>query len=301
MRTTGSGILELAAGVAMIMSGFAVSHWASTITWITVYPPPLEKQLLDLLPLLLWVSGIALIIDAGRHLLAGPHTSMEDSTASEAEHPQSQLSSATEAGWSSCLKVSGYLVPLVQQVPALGAYVGLMTLPLFVYAVALFSNFPSGVITRLGDISVWSFSTLDGLVSTFGFLLAILSAFYLRLHRQKGLIATGPYRCVRHPQYAGFLLWTVGLTGWSYWILTNTFGVGWLSPEQTIGLWYAELFTYLGLALLEESYLHRRFSKDFETYKCSVPFFIPTGKASRLDIPVTIMSLSAVLFIVVNL
>lgn len=65
--------------------------YRDTFGWITVYPPPLEKQILDLLPLLLWVSGTILIVDASRRLPLTLHTSAEDSVASEAEHPAGQF------------------------------------------------------------------------------------------------------------------------------------------------------------------------------------------------------------------
>ena len=194
------------------------------------------------------------------------------------------------------LRISGYLIPLVQQIPPLGVYTGLMTLPVISYLVLLFSNFPASIIEALQSFFLMSLFSLGTIVSIFGFLIALYSTIYLRMHKKDRLVTTGPYRYVRHPQYTGLLLMTIGLTGWSYWILTHTFGVGWLTPEGTIGLWYAELGAYVVLALVEESYLSKEFGNGYATYKSNVPFFIPFGKASRYDIPLSILTLSLILF-----
>jgi len=86
-------------------------------------------------------------------------------------------------------------------------------------------------------------------------------------------------------------LFTLGLTSWSVWILNNTFGVGFLSPSQTIGVWFVELFAYILLAYVEEQHLSSKYGEAFEAFKSQVPFFIPLLKTSRagLDILVSVV------------
>jgi len=207
------------------------------------------------------------------------------------------LAPMTSKAKSVLLKLSGYLIPLVQSIPTLGAYAGLMTLPVISYLVLLFAGFPVSIVDALKGLLLMSFVSFGALFSVLGFLFALSSVVYLRVHGRDGLVKTGPYRYVRHPQYAGILLMTVGLTGWSYWYLTNTFGVGWLTPQGTIGLWYAELCAYLVLALVEESYLTREFGDEYVQYKRDVPFLVPFVRARRYDIPVSIFVLSLVLLV----
>lgn len=71
------------------------------------------------------------------------------------------------------------------------------------------------------------------------------------------------------------MMLTLGLTSWSVWILNNTFGVGFLSASQTIGVWLLELFVYILLAYVEEQHLSRNYHESFKLYKSQVPFFIP--------------------------
>lgn len=61
-----------------------------------------------------------------------------------------------------------------------------------------------------------SLVSFGALFTVVGFLFAVCSVVYLRIHGKDGLVKTGPYRYVRHPQYFGILLMTIGLTGWSY-------------------------------------------------------------------------------------
>lgn len=203
------------------------------------------------------------------------------------------------------LRVGGYLIPLIQQIPPLGVYVGLMTLPVIVYLVLLFSQLPPSIIEAIPSFFLRSLSSLGAFITNLiivvGFLLVLYSSIHLQRRKKDGLVMTGPYRFVRHPQYTGLLLLTLGLTAWSYWILSVTRGIGWLTREGTIILWYAQLFAYIVLALIEESYLSKEFGNDHATYKRNVPFFIPYVKTNRFNIPLSILILSLILFGVIQL
>jgi protein-S-isoprenylcysteine O-methyltransferase Ste14 len=201
---------------------------------------------------------------------------------------------------SAVLTVSGYVIPLVQQIPPLGVYAGLMTLPVILYLVALFSQLPLSFIDAFRAFLEGTVRSPGALLTNamivVGLVLVLCSAIYLQWHRKQGLVTTGPYRFIRHPQYTGFLLFTLGLTAWSYWLLSVTFGIGWLTREGTIVLWYAELCVYIVLALIEDSYLSKQFGDGYAAYKRRVPFFLPLGRASRLDILLSITVLSLILF-----
>jgi protein-S-isoprenylcysteine O-methyltransferase Ste14 len=80
------------------------------------------------------------------------------------------------------------------------------------------------------------------------------------------LIVTGPYRWIRHPMYAGALLflWPV-LTWTAYWLA--------LCLGGTLYLW-------LG-ALHEEHRLLRRFGREYAEYMARTPRFLPFGRPAR--------------------
>ena len=196
------------------------------------------------------------------------------------------------------LKVAGYLVPLVQSLPPLGVWTGLMTLPFASYLVMMFANFPDNLPRALSDFFFMPFLILEKAFVIIGLSVLVYSVAYLRIKKKEGLVTSGPYRLVRHPQYLGMILSTLGFTSWSVWILNNTFGIGFLSPSQTIGVWFIELFAYILLAYIEEQDLSRNYGESFENYKSQVPFFIPFLKANRedLDILISILIPAILLF-----
>ncbi len=175
------------------------------------------------------------------------------------------------------LGVAGYLVPLVQSVPF---WAGLMTLPFASFLALLFTGSPEILPRAISDF-VAPFAIPDKVFVATGFLMLVYSAIYLLVNRKGGLVTSGPYRLVRHPQYLGMILSTLGLTSWSVWILRNTFGIGFLNPEQTVAVWFAELFVYIFLAYVEEQHLLRLYGESFLEYRCEVPLLIPFLRTSK--------------------
>ncbi len=196
------------------------------------------------------------------------------------------------------LNASGYLVLLLQQIPPLGVYPALMTLPVFLYILALASQFPWSIPNAIVEgiqMSILLFP-LEAIVTVAGFVLIIYSIVYLLRHRKEGLVTTGPYRFIRHPQYAGFILLTLGLTALSYNVLKITFGMGWLTPEATLALWFGQFAIYIALALIEESHLAKTFGADYATYKENTSFLLPLKRLGYFEIPLSIICLVGILF-----
>ena len=204
------------------------------------------------------------------------------------------------------MRVAGYSVPLVQSLPPLGIWTGLMTLPFASYLVMIFTNLPVNLPRALSEFLGWLFVPLlipEKALVVIGLLVLVYSVAYLRTRKKEGLITSGPYRLVRHPQYLGMILSTLGLTSWSVWILYNTFGIGFLSPLQTIGVWFIELFAYILLAQIEELYLSKNHGESLESYRSQVPLFIPFLRTSRkdLDILVSILVPALLLFALISI
>jgi protein-S-isoprenylcysteine O-methyltransferase Ste14 len=84
-----------------------------------------------------------------------------------------------------------------------------------------------------------------------------------KIHESKGqLVTTGIYGRVRHPQYLGFLLLTLGMNlEW-----TTIF---------TLLLWPVLVFVYHRLAKTEEKENEDRFGEEYQKYRRTVPMFIP--------------------------
>ncbi|NIM45324.1 MAG: DUF1295 domain-containing protein, partial [Nitrososphaeria archaeon] len=86
----------------------------------------------------------------------------------------------------------------------------------------------------------------------------------------KGLVKTGLYSVVRHPQYLGIILAAFGFMFYG-------------SEVKLISLfsWVALVSAYIWLARKEEALLQEKYGKEFLAYKRRVPFILPLPKATR--------------------
>lgn len=96
----------------------------------------------------------------------------------------------------------------------------------------------------------------------FGFYL--LFKGWMLIHGAKGekLVTTGIYSYMRHPQYSGLFLITVG------------FLIQWPSLTTLI-MWPVLIFAYYRLAMREEKEVEKQFGEEFLEYKRRVPAFVP--------------------------
>jgi protein-S-isoprenylcysteine O-methyltransferase Ste14 len=127
-----------------------------------------------------------------------------------------------------------------------------------------------------------------------GFVIFIGSyAYFYAIRHRVGLVTTGPYAVVRHPQYLGIFL---GLTGFS------------LLGARPIAVvaWITAVCLYLALMIHEEAENVRRFGEAFRTYRERVPFIIPffpralsrpLGRLAALPRPVQYLAV-AMLYVV---
>ena len=58
--------LEIFASLFLIIAGFFVWLWSQQLIWIKIYPLPLAKQLLDIIPFICLGLSILIILDVIR-------------------------------------------------------------------------------------------------------------------------------------------------------------------------------------------------------------------------------------------
>ena len=138
------------------------------------------------------------------------------------------------------------------------------------------------------------------------FCISLLQWFLYR-HKQERFFTRGLYSKVRHPQFLGIVIVSLGLT---MKLLTSSFGGGglvgipfvytshWLGMNGLIGLWFLQVLGYIAFALLEERSLSKRFP-EFKEYKQKVPMLLPIRKPKM--IPEAIFTIILVLVVCVIL
>jgi len=97
-------------------------------------------------------------------------------------------------------------------------------------------------------------------ISSIGVLLVVLG--WRRVHAARGLVTDGVYGRMRHPQYTGILLFTVG------WL------VHW-PTVLTLVLWPILAAAYVLLARAEERRLAAEFGDPYRAYASATPRFLP--------------------------
>ncbi|PKL53665.1 MAG: isoprenylcysteine carboxyl methyltransferase [Candidatus Methanoperedenaceae archaeon HGW-Methanoperedenaceae-1] len=122
------------------------------------------------------------------------------------------------------------------------------------------------LLTQTGVMSMetaWTFvMAVSSIVIFFG--LFLMSKGWSRIHSAKGeLVTDGIYRYVRHPQYLGLIIITIGmLIQWPTLI--------------TLAMWPVLITMYYKLAKREEAEATLAFGEIYEDYKQRAPMFIPS-------------------------
>ncbi|MEM3722691.1 MAG: isoprenylcysteine carboxylmethyltransferase family protein [Candidatus Bathyarchaeia archaeon] len=124
-------------------------------------------------------------------------------------------------------------------------------------------------------------------------LIIFLTAFIQMLRmRRKRLLTSGLYSVVRHPQYFGIIVMTLGLTIMS---------IQWSGMEPKVLLmWLIEVLGYCLLASYEERCLLNKHGKEYRQYKQKVPFIFPIS-VSRMPEPILTLTVALIIAAVLTL
>jgi protein-S-isoprenylcysteine O-methyltransferase Ste14 len=88
---------------------------------------------------------------------------------------------------------------------------------------------------------------------------------------EDGLVITGPYKWIRHPQHLGIILFTLSTA-----LLNPSYSFYWsgIRPGDLLS-WSLVSFLLLIVAEWEESNLREKFEDEFTLYASKTPFIIP--------------------------
>jgi protein-S-isoprenylcysteine O-methyltransferase Ste14 len=182
-----------------------------------------------------------------------------------------------------------------------GSFIAIMIIPLLPYLYFLGNsqfleiNRELWVLFSKGDLLVGRIVFFIGIAL---FLLAFGQWIWYH-HKHFPLFVNGLYSKVRHPQFTGIIVITLGLT-----IMVLTFGdlnyAGFpnnlnISPLTLIGLWFLQVLGYIGIAKYEDWRLSKKFKDDYLQYKRNVPFLFPIKSPKR--IPETLFTILLVVIL----
>ncbi len=113
---------------------------------------------------------------------------------------------------------------------------------------------------------IWPTRAVGVWMTFIGMLLVFLG--WMKIHKSKGLVTSGIYRYIRHPQYTGIFLI---ITGWLF---------RWLNPTILI-MYPILLILYYRLARREEKHVSKEYGDAYLKYKEATPMFFPIKLPSR--------------------
>ncbi|MGD6809665.1 MAG: isoprenylcysteine carboxylmethyltransferase family protein [Candidatus Bathyarchaeia archaeon] len=115
----------------------------------------------------------------------------------------------------------------------------------------------------------WIILPVSNVLMLAGLLLIIFG--WRKIHKAKGkyLVKDGIYHHIRHPQYLGFLLLTLGMN-----IQYTTI--------PTLLMWPLLIILYYRLARQEEQEVAEKFGEEYQEYKKRTPMFFPSFKKREL-------------------
>jgi len=165
-----------------------------------------------------------------------------------------------------------------------GPFISIMFIPLFAYLILLGVSFP--YLER--DIYLLLFSkeyVFGRLIAIIGLVVFLWAAVQL-LKGRTGLVLNGLYSVVRHPQYTGIVVMTLGLT-----VMCLTLG----NNPQPVLMWLMEVFGYVALARYEEWQLEKKHRESYRRYRQNVPFMFPLKTPSRIPEPLFTILISIII------
>jgi protein-S-isoprenylcysteine O-methyltransferase Ste14 len=113
---------------------------------------------------------------------------------------------------------------------------------------------------------IWPTRAVGVWMTLIGMLLVFFG--WMKIHKSEGLVTSGIYRYIRHPQYTGIFLI---ITGWMF---------RWLNPTILI-MYPILLILYYRLARREERQVLKEYGDAYLKYKESTPMFFPIKFPAR--------------------
>lgn len=128
-----------------------------------------------------------------------------------------------------------------------------------------------GSLLGLSDTGKYIICQIGNLLMVTGMLTIIWG--WIAIHRANGFLVTGGiYRYVRHPQYTGIFLITVGML------------IQW-PTIITLIMWPVLIISYYRLAKREEKVMLELFGDEYRDYMTRTPAFIPFVKWNKSEDP----------------
>jgi protein-S-isoprenylcysteine O-methyltransferase Ste14 len=184
----------------------------------------------------------------------------------------------------------------MQSIYNMGIFFGIMTIPLlpYIWHVLTDSNYANAFWFNVEFMLFASDEIWVGRIIAFVGVAVLLVAgaqFVWSRYKKFGLTQSGLYSRVRHPQFTGIILVTVGLT-----VMIATYGSYYpRSKFQDMSVWLLQVLGYIAIAKYEDWSLLKKFGDSYRQYQQRVPFLFPLKSPKK--VPETVFTILLALLV----
>jgi protein-S-isoprenylcysteine O-methyltransferase Ste14 len=164
-----------------------------------------------------------------------------------------------------------------------------MIFPLAVYICGLVWAYPEFLGNEI-NLLLFSERLVFGRIIAVAGLIIFLAACFQFLRKREKVITSGLYSVVRHPQYFGITVMTLGLS-----TMSLQYAGGY--PE-VLYVWLIQVFGYVLLAAYEEQHLLKEHKTEYQHFKDKVSFIFPIPRLTKIPEPLfTMVTASIIAFL----
>jgi len=174
-----------------------------------------------------------------------------------------------------------------QYIPVAGPWWGLMIFPLIIYVSGMIWSHSEFVAAQIDLLFISERLIFGRIVAVTGFMI-LLGACVQLLRGDGGVITTGFYSLVRHPQYLGISVMTLGV---SVMCIQYTGSV----DLRVLCVWLIQMLGYVLLAAYEERHLLNEYGREYHHYRQRVPFIFPCPCVMRIPEPLASMLIALII------
>ncbi|MGQ9624640.1 MAG: methyltransferase family protein [Candidatus Bathycorpusculaceae bacterium] len=147
-----------------------------------------------------------------------------------------------------------------------------MFFPLAIYLFSILIAYPQTFWNNANFLLFSPHNVIGRIIAFYGLLLFLVAAIQF-LRKRGTLIMAGVYSVVRHPQYLGIIILTLGYSLMVIWATTPPLtGIA----QNVLFIWLVQVLGYIVLAFYEERCLLQEHKSEYRQYQSKVPFIFPT-------------------------
>jgi len=181
---------------------------------------------------------------------------------------------------------------IFQHMPVVGPWMGPMCIPLATYILSTLWVYPD-FLDSTAHLLFFSGRLMFGrIVAIAGFVIFSIALIQFINGRGK-LITSGLYSVVRHPQYFGIVIMTLGISM----MCIQHSGV----HSEFLNIWLIQTFGYVLLASYEERYLQREYEKGYPQYRQRVSFILPIPQLTKIPESLSTMAVALIIAFLITL